>query len=128
MLTYFKYVEFGEYFAYPVKDKKGTMWIKTNHGRGRLDPIRTSLNPKPVFRRFKNLDIVLTGAEITLENQYMLAPEPPCCNNPHVIPFDNDQQCTNCGYIGREVICKGEVWTLVRSKPWEQFNPKTCIQ
>lgn len=26
----------------------------------------------------------------------------PCCKRPHYIPFDNDQQCTNCGKSARD--------------------------
>jgi hypothetical protein len=43
--------------------------------------------------------------EIKKAVQYLIAhgyQKVSCCNKPNFIPFDNDQQCTNCGHIGRK--------------------------
>lgn len=87
MLVQFRHVDFNDSFSF-----QGKMYIKWNKGRGKLDPIRTSVHNRAEYRYFKKSDIVLIGDEITAENAWM---EVKCEHE--IIPFDNDKQCIHCG-------------------------------
>jgi hypothetical protein len=101
MLTQYRHVEFNESFTYPVH-RHGKMYTKHNHGRAKLDPKHNG-NVRPVYIRIPKNAIVETAEKATPETQYMVAKKhPACCKNPHTIPFDNDQTCTNCGTHNRK--------------------------
>jgi hypothetical protein len=66
MLVQYRHVEFNDSFEF-----EGKMYIKYNHNRGKLDPIRTSIKSKPEFRNFSKKTVVLIGDTVTDINRYM---------------------------------------------------------
>ena len=97
MYIQYKHVNFNELFC-TIIDGVHLKYRKRNLGRAQLVETNTEVyKGKPVFRNFKKNTPVIVAWENTPENAWMEI----SCKHKY-IPFDNDQQCVECGHSAKD--------------------------